>query len=119
MVCRAKKIKKPVVVAGCVPQGDQNIPELSEISALGVTQIDKVVHVVEETLKGYKVQLMEKKALPSLDLPKIRKNKDIEIIPINAGCLGACTYCKTVFARGKLLSYAPEAITSRVSTVVK
>lgn len=29
MVCKAKKIKKPVVVAGCVPQGDQNIPELS------------------------------------------------------------------------------------------
>lgn len=26
MVCRAKKIKKPLVVAGCVPQGDQNIP---------------------------------------------------------------------------------------------
>lgn len=26
MVCKAKKVKKPVVVAGCVPQGDQNIP---------------------------------------------------------------------------------------------
>ena len=46
MVCKAKKIKKPVVVAGCVPQGDQNIPELSEVSALGVTQIDRVVEVV-------------------------------------------------------------------------
>ena len=79
MVSKARKIKKPVVVAGCVPQGDQNIPELSEISALGVTQIDRVVEVVEETLKGHKVQLMDKKALPSLDLPKIRKNKDIEM----------------------------------------
>jgi threonylcarbamoyladenosine tRNA methylthiotransferase CDKAL1 len=29
MVCKAKKIKKPIVVAGCVPQGDQSIPELS------------------------------------------------------------------------------------------
>lgn len=77
MVCKAKKIKKPVVVAGCVPQGDQNIPELNQVSALGVTQIDRVVQVVEETLKGHKVQLMDKKALPSLDLPKIRKNKDI------------------------------------------
>lgn len=25
MVCKAKKIKKPVVVAGCVPQGDREI----------------------------------------------------------------------------------------------
>ena len=79
MVCKAKKIKKPVVVAGCVPQGDQSIEELTEVSALGVTQIDRVVEVVEETLKGHKVQLMQKKSLPSLDLPKVRKNKDIEM----------------------------------------
>lgn len=77
MVCKAKKIKKPLVVAGCVPQGDQMIPELAEVSAVGVTQIDRIVEVVEETLKGHKVQLMYKKDLPSLDLPKIRKNKDI------------------------------------------
>jgi len=38
-------------------------------------------------------------------------------IAVNAGCLGACTYCKTVFARGKLLSYKPEAIFNRVKTV--
>lgn len=43
MVCKAKKIKKPIVVAGCVPQGDQHIPELAEVSAIGVTQIDRVV----------------------------------------------------------------------------
>ena len=43
MVVRAKKIRKPLVVAGCVPQGDQAIPELAEISAVGVTQIDRIV----------------------------------------------------------------------------
>jgi threonylcarbamoyladenosine tRNA methylthiotransferase CDKAL1 len=79
MVCRAKKIKKPIVVAGCVPQGEQGIPELDNVSAVGVTQIDRIVEVVDETLKGHKVQLMTKKGLPSLDLPKIRKNKDIEM----------------------------------------
>lgn len=29
MVVKAKKIKKPLVVAGCVPQGDTTIPELA------------------------------------------------------------------------------------------
>jgi threonylcarbamoyladenosine tRNA methylthiotransferase CDKAL1 len=47
MVVRAKKIKKPIVVAGCVPQGDGNIPELADVSAVGVTQIDRIVEVVE------------------------------------------------------------------------
>lgn len=79
MVAQAKKIKKPLVVAGCVPQGDRNIQEINDVSTLGVTQIDRVVEVVQETLKGNKVQLLEKKELPSLDLPKIRKNKEIEM----------------------------------------
>jgi len=37
-----------------------------------VTQIDRVVWAAEETLKGHSVQLLAKKALPSLDLPKAR-----------------------------------------------
>jgi threonylcarbamoyladenosine tRNA methylthiotransferase CDKAL1 len=65
---------------------------------------------VEETLKGNKIKLLAKKDLPSLDLPKIRRNELIEIVPINTGCLGSCTYCKTKHARGKLGSYTPEAI---------
>ena len=89
-----------------------------DLSTLGVTQIDRVVEVVQETLKGNKVQLLEKKELPSLDLPKIRKNKEIEIIPINTGCLGACTYCKTVFARGRLGSYTIEALSNRLRNVI-
>lgn len=38
----------------------------------GVTQIDRVVEAVEETLKGNTIQLLAKKALPRLDLPKAR-----------------------------------------------
>ena len=37
----------------------------------GVSQIDRVVEAVEETLKGNTVQLLAKKALPTLDLPKV------------------------------------------------
>ncbi len=109
-VQKAKQTGKKVVVAGCVPQGDRNIKGLEEVSMIGVTQIDRIVEVVEETLKGNQVKLLAKKELPSLDLPKIRRNELIEIVPINTGCLGSCTYCKTKHARGKLGSYSPEAI---------
>ena len=37
----------------------------------GVTQIDRVVEAVEETLKGNVVHLLAKKKLPRLDLPKV------------------------------------------------
>lgn len=42
-----------------------------EWRAAGVSQIDRVVEAVEETLKGNTVQILEKKALPKLDLPKV------------------------------------------------
>ena len=109
---------KPVIVSGCVPQGDRNLKGLEEVSVLGVTQIDRVVEVVEEALKGHKVKLLAKKELPILDLPKIRKNRLVEIIPLSTGCLGSCTYCKTRHARGKLGSYDPGAIVERVRQAV-
>ncbi len=46
-------------------------------------------------------------------MPKIRKNPLIEIIPINTGCLNACTYCKTKHARGDLGSYSIDEIVNR------
>jgi threonylcarbamoyladenosine tRNA methylthiotransferase CDKAL1 len=109
-ISKAKKNGKKVILSGCVPQGDRTLPGLEDCSVVGVTQIDRIVEVVEETLKGNIVKLLAKKDLPSLDLPKIRRNKYVEIIPINTGCLGSCTYCKTKHARGKLGSYEVDAI---------
>jgi hypothetical protein len=37
----------------------------------GVSQIDRVVEAVEETLKGNVVHMLAKKKLPKLDLPKV------------------------------------------------
>lgn len=74
---------------------------------------------MEETIKGNTVRLLAKKELPTLDLPKIRKNKLLEIIPLSTGCLNSCTYCKTKHARGILGSYAPDAIISRAAQAIE
>ncbi len=102
-----------------MPQGDRNLKSLERVSIIGVTQIDRVVEVMEEALKGNVVRLLKKKKLPSLDLPKIRRNPRLEIIPLSTGCLGSCTYCKTKHARGKLGSYQPQAIIERVASAVQ
>ncbi|KAL5778815.1 hypothetical protein ACOSQ2_009552 [Xanthoceras sorbifolium] len=117
LITKGKNAKKPLVVAGCVPQGSRDLKQLEGVSIVGVQQIDRVVEVVEETLKGHEVRLLHRKKLPALDLPKVRKNKFVEIVPINVGCLGACTYCKTKHARGHLGSYTIESIVNRVRTV--
>ncbi|KAK3230087.1 hypothetical protein Dsin_001968 [Dipteronia sinensis] len=117
LITKGKNVKKPLVVAGCVPQGSRDLKQLEGVSIVGVQQIDRVVEVVEETLKGHEVRLLHRKKLPALDLPKVRKNRFVEIVPINVGCLGACTYCKTKHARGHLGSYTIESIVNRVRTV--
>lgn len=71
LISRCKTAKKPLVVAGCVPQGSRDIKELEGVSIVGVQQIDRVVEVVEETLKGHEVRLLNRKTLPALDLPKV------------------------------------------------
>eukprot|EP00794_Sanderia_malayensis_P015430 gene15430-17004_t len=139
---KGRESGKYVVVAGCVPQGQPRNEFTKALSVVGtvitrkvdsyaiqlhkatifpqVQQIDRVVEVVEETLKGHTVRLLGKKKKggkkiggASLDLPKIRKNPLVEIIAINTGCLNQCTYCKTKHARGELGSYPPEEIVNR------
>ena len=119
LVNKGKAGNKKLVVAGCVPQGDRKINGLEDVSIVGISQIDRVTEIVEETLKGNVVRLLSKKTLPSLDLPKIRKNPFVEIVPLSTGCLGACTYCKTRHARGKLGSYTLDALSRRIKQVVK
>uniref|UniRef100_A0A1W7RII8 tRNA-t(6)A37 methylthiotransferase n=1 Tax=Agkistrodon contortrix contortrix TaxID=8713 RepID=A0A1W7RII8_AGKCO len=117
---KAREGKKKIVLAGCVPQAQPRQDYLHGLSIIGVQQIDRVVEVVEETIKGHSVRLLGQKkdngkrlGGARLDLPKIRKNPLIEIISINTGCLNACTYCKTKHARGELASYSIEELVNR------
>lgn len=62
----AVKLGKYVVVAGCVPQGAPKSSFLKGLSVIGVQQIDRVVEVVEETLKGiFSYLCLEKTEYPS------------------------------------------------------
>ncbi|XP_066862783.1 threonylcarbamoyladenosine tRNA methylthiotransferase isoform X3 [Kogia breviceps] len=117
---KAQEENKKIVLAGCVPQAQPRQDYLKGLSVIGVQQIDRVVEVVEETIKGHSVRLLSQKkdngkrlGGARLDLPKIRKNPLIEIISINTGCLNACTYCKTKHARGNLASYPVDELVDR------
>lgn len=51
-IIAGKESGKFIVVAGCVPQGDPKSSFIQNLSIIGVQQIDRVIEVVEETLKG-------------------------------------------------------------------
>ena len=90
-------------------------------SVIGVHQIahiDKVVNSLFSdstfSLTSNEHPFITSNEHPSLDLPKIRKDEGVEIIPIALGCKGACTFCQTRFARGELWSYPIDDILQRV-----
>lgn len=120
LVVRAESLGKKIVVTGCVPQADQSIPMFAKASMLGVGNIDSIVHVVEQTLNGNRTVLVGKSSnLPDIvSMPKIRRNKFVEIIAVSTGCLGQCTYCKTKHARGDLGSYSVLDVVARVKIAI-
>lgn len=110
--------KKKLVVAGCLPL--INMERLSkEVRFDGVVGPEsgaRIVDVVGRVLKGERVVALEDalNAKPAFDLPRLRANPVISIIPISYGCLGSCAYCCVAFARGRVRSYDVEEIVQRV-----
>jgi len=112
---RAPKGKK-LIVTGCLPliNFERLSAEVRFDGALGPAPGDNVVEVLRQVEEGRRVVALERNAKPSLKLPKVRVNEAVGIIPVNYGCLGSCSYCCVLFARGRLRSYSIEEVMERV-----
>ena len=76
-----------------------------------------IVDVVSRVLAGEKVvELASLNCKPKLDLPRVKSNPVISVVPVNYGCLGSCAYCCVVFARGHLRSYSIKEVVERVQS---
>jgi threonylcarbamoyladenosine tRNA methylthiotransferase CDKAL1 len=108
----------PVVIAGCVTQGNQGDEFLKNFSAVGVKDIEDIVAVVQHTLAGKRKRVITRRKNPALSLPRRKTESLIQIIPVNSGCLSGCTYCKTVHARGRLESHSIKEIVTAIEAAV-
>lgn len=116
---KLEKQTKPVVVAGCIPQADKQ-GMLNEYVQIGVGQLQQAPKAVEAAMAGKSLKILEDdKTEQRLNQNKMRINPHIEIIPICAGCLSNCTYCKTKQARGNLYSYRPMDIELQARKAIK
>jgi len=107
---------KRLIVTGCLPL--INFERLkAQVRFDGVVSPapgSKIVEAVRRVGRGEKVVMLMKNSKPDLGLPKIPVNSVTGIIPINYGCLGACSYCCVLLARGRLRSYQINEIVERV-----
>jgi len=107
---------KKIVVAGCLPKIslERLQRETHFDGVVGPAVGEKIVDVVTRVLAGEKVVSLEDLDKPLLSLPRQSSNPFVGIIPINYGCLGSCSYCCVVQARGHLRSYGIKEIVERV-----
>ena len=108
---------KKIVVAGCLPKisFERLLREVHFDGAVGPAVGGEIVDVVRRVLAGENVvDLAAVKEKPLLSLPRQTSNPVISIVPVNYGCLGSCSYCCVVFARGHLRSYSIKEVVERI-----
>ncbi len=110
--------EKRLVVVGCLPLINRlRIEDAIRFDGLaGPAVAEGIVSIVDRVVKGEKVVAVEEHLSdrPELNLPRMELNPAVSVVPICYGCLGSCSYCCVVFARGRVRSCRVEEIVRRV-----
>lgn len=112
--------EKWLLITGCLPLIDfeRLKDEVRFNAALGPSCGPEIVEAVQKAVKNETRALLkpDRNVKPSLLLPRRAINPVVSIIPVAQGCLGSCSYCCVVFARGRLSSYSIHDIARRAQT---
>ncbi|WP_297521575.1 tRNA (N(6)-L-threonylcarbamoyladenosine(37)-C(2))-methylthiotransferase [Thermococcus sp.] len=104
---------KKVIATGCLVHVNPGVIDKRVSGMLGVKSIDRIAEAIDVAEKGGKLVSVEgwrERSIDKLELPRLWKPGVSFVVPISEGCLNACTYCATRFARGVLKSYRPELV---------
>jgi len=120
-----KDIKKlynaRIIIAGCITNTTKKaLRQLNpSLSFINTHNIDKIVDVVESVIEGDTVEALESSRIKKINIPKIRINPVINIVPISNGCTSVCTYCSVKLIKGHVQSYAIKDICEEVKQSIK
>ncbi|WP_456365452.1 tRNA (N(6)-L-threonylcarbamoyladenosine(37)-C(2))-methylthiotransferase [Thermococcus sp.] len=104
---------KRVIATGCLVHVNPDAIDPRVSGMLGVKSIDRIAEAIDVAERGGKLVSVEgwrERNPDKLELPRLWKSGVVFVVPISEGCLNACTYCATRFARGVLKSYKPELV---------
>jgi len=112
---------KKLVVAGCI--SEDIIPQIrklnQEASLINTHNIHRVVEAVEESLQGNVLEALTQERINKAELPKVRTNQVVGIVPIASGCADFCTYCSVKLIKGNIFSYPEDYIIKDVKKNVE
>ena len=103
---------KKIIIGGCMVEIDpEKLDSIGpDCSWIGPHQLNKASDVVNAACRGEVVRECGFSKESKVGVSKVVDDSLVHIIQICEGCLGACTFCCTRFARGPLNSYPIEDI---------
>ena len=112
---------KKIIVGGCMVEIDpEKLDKIGpNISWIGPHQLNKSASVVNGTYCGDVIRETGFSKEPKVNVPKVGDDSLIHILQICEGCLGACTFCCTRFARGPLNSYPIDDIVAEARHAIE
>jgi len=126
MTFRIQKLQKEfpdkkIIVGGCMVEIDPDKLDKigGDISWIGPHQLNKSSEVVRATYCGDVIRETGFSKDSKVGVPKIDDGSLIHILQICEGCLGACTFCCTRFARGPLNSYPIRDIVAEAKWAIE
>jgi len=112
---------KKFIIAGCITRDIvRQIREFNQdASLINTHNIHRIIEAVEESLQGNVLEALTVERINKAELPKVRTNKVIGIVPIGSGCADFCAYCSVKLIKGNIFSYPESDIISEVERNVK
>lgn len=109
---------KRLVITGCLPliNFERVKNEVEFDGVLGPNCSSHIAEAVQKVINNEQVFWLKRRveSKPCLDLPRRASNPVVSIVPVAQGCLGSCSYCCVVFARGRLHSCGVDEVVARV-----
>ena len=126
VVYRIQKLQKDfpdkkIIVSGCMVEIDpEKLDKIGpKCSWIGPHQLSKSADVVNGAYCGEIIRETGFSKESKVCVPKVADDGLIHIIQICEGCLGACAFCCTRFARGPLNSYPIEDIVREAKEAIE
>ena len=112
---------KKIIVSGCMVEIDpEKLEKIGpDCSWIGPHQLGKAADVVSRSYCGDVIRECGFSKESKVGVPKVTDDSLIHIIQICEGCLGACTFCCTRFARGPLNSYPIADIVAEAKQAIE
>ncbi|MBI3190942.1 tRNA (N(6)-L-threonylcarbamoyladenosine(37)-C(2))-methylthiotransferase, partial [archaeon] len=103
-------------ISGCLPETElERVRKIAPKSAIvGTNHISKIGVAADFALNNETVVFVGKNREEKVNVPKIRTNSVVDIVPISNGCLSFCSFCSTKIAKGDLTSFNVESIIKEI-----